>query len=216
MRRRQPGPTGVKGSAGSGAIWCDVRSPAERGGRMRKWILSGLAVLMVAAGAASSSSGSATVNSPTGAPMQATGSLLPQQLPRTPPVPVTLEMGFRSAPVDGTVPELERISFEISRSIDFAAWRHRCSLAVLYSSRDPREVCPRSLVGKGSVTSEITVPGNSPVTATGRLLAFYSLGAGRPRILAQVTTGDPLPLVYVLPFTLRPAEDGRPTTVFVP
>jgi hypothetical protein len=54
------------------------------------------------------------------------------------------------------------------------------------------------------------------VKVTGRLLAFYALGGGRPRILAQVTTGEPLPLVYVIPFTMKSADGSYRTTVFVP
>jgi hypothetical protein len=185
----------------------------EEGG-MRLRSVTGLAMLVavsafVGAGlAAGSGLGNHSV--------QATGSLLPKRLPRARQVPVRLQVGFRSPSVDGSVPGLERISFEIFSSIDFTAWRHRCSLAVLYSDRNPRKECPGSLIGQGSVSSEITVPGQAPVAVTGRLFAFYSLGGGEPRILAQVITGDPLPLIYVIPFTLRSAEGRHSTALFVP
>ena len=62
---------------------------------------------------------------------------------------------------------------------------------------------------------EITVPGQAPVDVTGELLAFYAFEGGEPRILAQVTTGEPLPLVYVIPFTMRKADGRYGTTLSV-
>ena len=149
----------------------------------------------------------------------ATGSFLPTKLPRSGRAPVTLQMGFRSIPLGGRVPELDEISFEVARQIEFSpgAWPQSCSLAKLYSSHvDARKVCDESLVGHGTVASEITVPGQAPVNVTGRVLAFYAFAGGRPRILAQVTTDKPLPLVYVIPFTIKQADGGYGTTLSVP
>jgi hypothetical protein len=113
---------------------------------------------------------------------------------------------------------IEEISFGVNSAFEFAGrWPQRCSLAILYSRRDPLKDCATALVGRGSVTSEISAPGKSPVVVTGQLQAFYSYGGGQPRILAKVTTGEPLPLIYVIPFTVRPgAGPLKPTTLTVP
>ena len=185
---------------------------------MRIAIASGMALLMAVSGAALASNGVAAIGPPPPT-LDAGGSLSPAKLPRLRQAPVTLQMGFRAAPTEGQVPELDEISFEVARRVQFApeSWPQSCSLTKLYSPRvDARTSCAGSLIGHGSVASEITVPGQAPVSVTGSLLAFYALGDGRPRILAQVTTGEPLPLVYVIPFTMKSANGPYRTTVFVP
>lgn len=177
-----------------------------------------LAAVIGAIGGAQAIGGAAGSTGPA-ANVLATGSVLPAKLPRSGRARVALQMGFRSIPLGGTVPELDEISLEVARQIEFSpeAWPQSCSLAKLYSPHvDARKACDESLVGHGTVASEITVPGQAPVNVTGRLLAFYAFGGDRPRILAQVTTGEPLPLVYVIPFTIEPAAGSYGTTLSVP
>jgi hypothetical protein len=82
-----------------------------------------------------------------------------------------------------------------------------CPIAELYSeSSDAGQICAGSLVGYGIVISEVTLPGQAPVTIEGRLSAFYDFGEGQPRILAQVTSTGDLPLTYVIPFTIHRAH----------
>lgn len=120
-------------------------------------------------------------------------------------IPATLRLGFTSAaPSTPTTPELTAIRLEISRNLAFhTAGLPSCPIAELYS--EPPETghtCARSLVGHGMVISEVTLPGQAPVTIEGHLLAFYDFGEGQPRILAQVTSTGALPLTYVIPFTI--------------
>ena len=182
---------------------------------MRIWGAMGAAVLVIAAGAAMVSSSIADTS---GGSTEVTGSVVPSALPATQPAPVSLTVGFRSPPVEGSVRGIERISFGINPEIEFATrWSQRCSLAVLYSSRDPRQECAAALIGEGSVASEITLPGQAPVFVTGKLVAFYAYGRGEPRILAKVTTGEPLPLVYVIPFTIETSSGpNQGTSLVVP
>jgi hypothetical protein len=179
---------------------------------LRFW---GAGFVLLAAVAGFASSG---VADSSGGSMEVTGSVVPSVLPATHPAPVTLEIGFRSPPVEGSVRGIESISFKVNPEFDFATrWPQRCSLEILYSNRDPRQECASALVGEGSVASEITLPGRAPADVTGRLVAFYAYGRERPRILAKVTTGEPLPLVYVIPFTIEPGSDpNRPTALVVP
>ncbi len=146
------------------------------------------------------------------------GGISPAQLPRSQPVPVTLRLGFTSkAFASPATPELTRISLEISRNVRFqTAGLPSCPLARLYSSTaSARQSCARSLVGHGSVISEVTLPGQAPATIDGHLLAFYAFAKGQPRILAQVTSGKPLPLTYVIPFQIENAHGAFGTSLVV-
>jgi hypothetical protein len=134
---------------------------------------------------------------------------VPGKLPRSRTVPAMLRLGFTSQG-QGTpsTPELTEIGFEVSRNLAFqTAGLPSCPIAELYSeSSYAGQLCSGSLVGHGIVISEVTLPGQAPVTIEGRLSAFYDLGEGQPRILAQVTSTGALPLTYVIPFTIYKAH----------
>jgi len=137
------------------------------------------------------------------------GEMVPGKLPRSRMVPATLRLGFTSeAPSMPTTPELTAIRLEVSRNLAFqTAGLPSCPIAELYSeSSDAGQICAGSLVGYGIVISEVTLPGQAPVTIEGRLSAFYDFGEGQPRILAQVTSTGALPLTYVIPFTIQKAH----------
>ncbi len=137
------------------------------------------------------------------------GETVPIKLPRSHMVPATLRLGFTSeTPSTRTTPELTAIQLEVSRNLAFqTAGLPSCPIAELYSdSSDAEQMCAGSLVGYGTVISEVTLPGQAPVTIEGRLSAFYDFGEGRPRILAQVTSTAALPLTYVIPFTIYKAH----------
>jgi hypothetical protein len=134
------------------------------------------------------------------------GETVPGKLPRSRMVPATLRLGFTSeAPSTPTTPELTAIRLEVSRNLAFqTAGLPSCPIAELYSgSSRAGQICAGSLVGHGLVISEVTLPGQAPVTIEGRLSAFYDFGEGQPRILAQVTSTGALPLTYVIPFTIH-------------
>jgi hypothetical protein len=147
------------------------------------------------------------------------GETAPARMPRSQVVPTTLRLGFTSRLINqATTPELTRIAIEISRDVRFQTMGlPSCSLATLLSTyTDARQACAGSVVGHGLITSEVTLPGQAPVTITGRLLAFYDLAESQPRILAQVTSGAPLPLTYVMPFKIAKAQAPFATSLLVP
>jgi hypothetical protein len=137
--------------------------------------------------------------------MTAAGETLPALLPRSRPVPASIGMGFTSEdPLTHTAPELSRFEFEISRNVVFqTAGLPSCPLRALYY--EAGRPCRRSLVGEGLVKSEIPVPGQAPVAVEGNLEAFYASTAGFPRIFARIVTGEPMPLLYVIPLAMKPA-----------
>jgi hypothetical protein len=141
--------------------------------------------------------------------MTASAELLPAKLPRSGTAPATLRLGFTSYAInEAAVPDLSSIEIGLSRRVTLeTAGLPSCSLAKLRSAYvNARQACSRSFVGHGTVISEVTLPGQAPVVITGHLLAFYALAEGRPRVLAQVTSGEPLALTYVIPFEIAAAE----------
>jgi hypothetical protein len=133
-------------------------------------------------------------------------------------VAATLRLGFTSkAPSTPTTPELTAIRLEISRNLAFqTADLPSCPISELYSeSSDAGQICAGSLVGSGIVISEVTLPGQAPVTIEGHLSTFYDFGEGQPRILARVTSNGALPLTYVIPFTISKAHGAFGTILSV-
>ena len=178
---------------------------------------TGILALVLAAGIIRADAGVGEVTQVGSGGFRASAAISPVTLPRSRPAPITLKMGFTSPPVEEATPEIDRIEIDVTRHVSFrTAGIPSCPLAKLYSApEDARESCPESLVGHGSVTSEITMPEQAPVTVDGRLLAFYTFAKGTPRILAQVITGEPLPLVYVIPFTIGEASTPYGTELLV-
>jgi hypothetical protein len=107
----------------------------------------------------------------------------------------------RSAP-----PKLERIILDINRNgILQTRGLPTCSLGKLrsISSRGARKACGGALVGTGSVSSRVSLPGQGAFASNGQLLAFNGRHRGRPAIFAQVASGAPLPLTYVIVFEVK-------------
>jgi hypothetical protein len=150
--------------------------------------------------------------------LTASGETAPTHLSRTHTVPITLRTGFSSeVPGNSTTPELERIAIELNPAIEFqTAGLPSCPLSVAASpTEDARRTCAGSLVGQGTVDSEITLPDQTPVKVEGTLLAFYAFAEGVPHILGRVTTSAPLSLVYVIPFGIRQAHRAFGTRLIV-
>jgi hypothetical protein len=149
--------------------------------------------------------------------MSASGEVAPVELPRSRSAPATLSVGFTSEALNRPgVPELTEIEIKISRNLSFQpAGLPRCAIADLYYP-SARQTCARSFVGHGSVTSEVTLPGQVPVMIDGKLLAFYAFAKDQPHILAQVTSGAPLPLTYVIPFRIAKVRGAFGTRLVVP
>jgi hypothetical protein len=147
----------------------------------------------------------------------ASGETIPSKLPRLRMAPATLRLGFTSeAQGTPTTPELTAIRLEVSRNIAFqTAGLPSCPIADLYTeSSDAGRICAGSLIGHGTVISEVTLPGKAPMTIEGHLSAFYDLGEGQPRILARVTSAGALPLTYVIPFTIEKTRGAYGTALY--
>jgi hypothetical protein len=138
------------------------------------------------------------------------GDISPQKLPRTGTAPIAVQMGAKIKGTDPTDPPvLDRIVLEInSHGVLQSKGLATCSLSKLnsVSSAQAKKACGDALVGHGNVTSRVTLPGQGAFASNGPLLAFNGVHKGKPAIFAQVATGAPLPLTYVIVFDLSKAK----------
>jgi len=137
------------------------------------------------------------------------GGISPSKLPRTELAPVAVQMGGKIATTDRTVPpKLERIVLAIhSHGKLQSKGLATCSLGRLNSlpSSQAKRVCGDALVGHGNVTSRVSLPGQGAFASNADLLAFNGKLHGKPAVLAQVSSGAPLPLTYVIGFEVKKA-----------
>lgn len=135
------------------------------------------------------------------------GNMSPSRLPRTEPAPVSVQMGGKIKTTDrATPPKLVRIVLEINRNGRIQTkGLGSCSLGKLNSvtADTARKVCGDALVGHGNVTSRVSLPGQGAFASNGELLAFNGRYKGHTAVLAQVESGPPLPLTYVIPFEVK-------------
>jgi hypothetical protein len=143
------------------------------------------------------------------------GQIAPVRLPRSEPAPVSVQMGGKITTTDrSTPPKLERILLEINADGKIQTkGLATCPVAKLesISSAGARKACGNALIGHGNVTSRVTLPGQGAFASNGALQAFNGRVEGRPAVLAQVASGAPLPLTYVIVFEVRKAKGAYGT-----
>jgi hypothetical protein len=135
------------------------------------------------------------------------GAIAPLKLPRHELAPVSVQMGGKIKTSDRSIPpKLDRIVIGINSNgkID-ATGLPTCSLAQLnsISAAAARRTCGGAMIGHGNVTSRVTLPGQGAFASNGSLLAFNGRYKGRAAVFAQVASGAPLPLTYVIVFEIE-------------
>jgi hypothetical protein len=135
------------------------------------------------------------------------GGISPAKLPRTELAPVAVTMGGKISTTDRTVPpKLEKIALAInSHGRLETKGLPTCSLAKLNSvtATQAKKACEGALVGHGNVTSRVSLPGQGAFASNADLLAFNGKLHGHQAVLAQVSSGAPLPLTYVIAFEVK-------------
>jgi hypothetical protein len=135
------------------------------------------------------------------------GNIFPSKLPRSEPAPVSVQMGGKIKTTDkSTPPKLERIVLDINANgIIDTKGLPTCPLGKLnsISSAGARRACGDALVGHGNVTSRVSLPGQGAFASNGPLLAFNGRFKGHQAVFAQVASGAPLPLTYVIVFEVK-------------
>jgi hypothetical protein len=135
------------------------------------------------------------------------GGISPQKLPRTEVAPVTVQMGGKIKTTDkSTPPKLEQIILEINANGKIQTkGLPSCALGKLnsVSAASAKKTCAGALIGHGNVTSRVSLPGQGAFASNGSLLAFNGTYKGKAAIFAQVESGPPLPLTYVIVFEVK-------------
>jgi hypothetical protein len=135
------------------------------------------------------------------------GGISPRKLPRSGSAPVGVQMGGKIKSLDQSNPPiLKKIILDINRKgVIQTQGLQRCALGRLKnaSQAGARKSCADALVGKGSVTSRVSLPEQPAFASTGSMLAFNGRYRGHPAVFAQVSSGAPLPLTYVIVFEVK-------------
>jgi hypothetical protein len=145
------------------------------------------------------------------------GGISPAKLPRSALAPVQVTMEGRIATTDRTTPpKLERIVLAINKQGRLETkGLPTCSLAKLNSlpANEAKQICAGALVGHGNVTSRVSLPGQGAFASNAELLAFNGKLNGHQAVLAQVSSGAPLPLTYVIGFEVTKSKGTFGTTL---
>jgi hypothetical protein len=135
------------------------------------------------------------------------GGISPSRLPRSETAPVAVQMGGKIKTTDkSTPPKLLKIVLQINANGKIQTkGLGSCSLGKLnsVSAATARKSCGDALIGHGNVTSRVTLPGQGAFASNGSLLAFNGTYKGHTAVFAQVESGPPLPLTYVIPFEVK-------------
>jgi hypothetical protein len=135
------------------------------------------------------------------------GGISPRKLPRHGTMPVGVQMGGKIKSSDSANPPvLKRIVLDINRAgVIQTRGLGRCGLRKLKvaTPAGAKRACANALVGGGSVTSRVSLPEQGAFASIGSLLAFNARYKGRPALFAQVSSGAPLPLTYVIIFKVK-------------
>ncbi len=172
---------------------------------------------LLAAGALGAEASAGEASASNAPDLQVVGQLTPSNAPRSKSIPAALRVGFALTPPAGAeVPQLSSISLGISRRVTFETkGLPGCPLSALFGEIIwPTAIpCEPALVGRGTVTQELSRGSETSHEVTGHVLAFYAREQGRPRVLVEVRTGPPLsaPTSYVIPFDITQGRGEFPT-----
>jgi hypothetical protein len=144
--------------------------------------------------------------------------LLPRELPRERPAPVTVNLGGSVRTADGTrPPQLREMIVAVNRAgrISFEGLP-TCTAPELQqtSTREALAQCRPALVGHGHFAANVDFPGAPLIPAQGKLLAFNGYVRGRPAMLLHLYGSSPVRAAFVLPFTISSRPRGDFGTVF--
>jgi hypothetical protein len=176
---------------------------------MRRYLISSLALLTAVACAVgvSGALGASKVVREKGLVVNFNGNISPRKLPRAGKAPVGVQMGGRIKPVDRSEkPILSKIILDINREgVIQTEGLGRCRLGRLKnaSQAGAKRSCADAIVGKGSVTTRVSLPEQPPFASLGSLVAFNGRYKGSQAVFAQVSSGAPLPLTYVIVFVVH-------------
>lgn len=176
--------------------------------RGRGSVLGALALLSLAAMALSAR---AEVSQQGDLRVSISGQLRPHRLPRVGSAPVAVSIGGQIATTDGSVPpQVRQLQIEINRHgrFDYRGLPV-CRIGQIQPASSSRALaaCRSALVGQGSFSGTIALPG-STYGMTGRLLLFNGRQHGKPVLFGHIFSPKPFASSFVMVFQIRTAAHG--------
>ncbi|HEX3361274.1 MAG TPA: hypothetical protein VHS74_09815 [Solirubrobacterales bacterium] len=146
-----------------------------------------------------------------------TGGLSPKRLPRSGSAPIAVSVGGRITTTDKSpAPNLKTLKIEFNRAgvIDYTGLP-LCPYDAIQPASSSRALsaCRSALVGGGSFSAEIALPGQQPYPVTGQLLAFNGRSEGKPVLFAQIYAPHPFATSFVIVFAITKEAKGTFGTV---
>jgi hypothetical protein len=169
--------------------------------------IGALCALTAALGAALGGLASAEVGQKDNIRVTFSGSIAPVKLPRVGTAPIGVQLGGKIKTTDPSMPPiLDRIILDINRNGHIQSkGLGLCSLAKLNSvaAATAKKQCADALIGRGNVTTRVSLPGQGAFASNGSLLAFNGHYKGGEAIFAQVSQSAPLRSTYVIVFEVK-------------
>jgi len=143
-----------------------------------------------------------------------TATMLPRELPKSGGAPITLSSTTRVATEDGsTPPTLDEIKFLIDKhgSVNSKAFPV-CRTAQLEGATpsQARKRCSGALVGKGTGTALVTMPGRAPFKISSPLSFFNAPPTGgKTTLIAHAYETVPTPQALLVPIVVERISAGR-------
>jgi hypothetical protein len=145
------------------------------------------------------------------------GGFSPRSLPRDRPAPVTVDIKGAIGTTDGShPPPLRRIEIALNRNGKLSTQGlPACSGPQLQSTSTETalERCGPSLVGTGHFGADVQLPTVTPLSARGRMLAFFGRNHGKPALLLHLYGTTPVRVTFVLPLAITHRAKGLFGTV---
>jgi hypothetical protein len=140
------------------------------------------------------------------------GKLSPQRLPRSGSAPIAVSVGGQITTTDKSpAPTLKTLRIELNRNghLD-STGLPLCPIAAIQTASSARALsaCRSSLVGQGSFSAEIALPGQDPYPTKGRLLAFNGKQHGKPVLFGQIYSPSPFATSFVIVFAIAKEAKG--------
>ncbi len=146
------------------------------------------------------------------------GRLLPHDLPRERPAPVTVSLEGSIGTVDGSrPPQLREITVAMNRAGKiFSKGLPTCTASTLRqtSSEAALRLCRSALVGHGTFAAKVDFPSAPLIPAKGKVLVFNSRVNGKQEMLLHLYGSSPVRAAFVLPFKVEHRSHGEFGTVF--
>lgn len=146
--------------------------------------------------------------------VSATAELRPRSLPAKGGAPVTLKTTTRINTKDGSLPPaLKTLTFELDKN-GFVETKGlpTCSLAKLEvtTPQQARSRCAKALVGQGTGTARVQMPGSGVVKMTSPLSFFNAPPTGgKPTIIAHAYETIPKANTLLVPIVIEKVNHGR-------